>query len=78
MLIKAFILASQAHKGQRDKGGRAHIMHSVKVALNLKGIKRKTVALLHDTVEDTSATLETLKKQLTIKFLITLIQSNCQ
>ena len=62
MLIKAFSVASKAHKGQKDKAGRAYILHPVNVALRTKGIKRKTVALLHDIVEDTNITLDDLKK----------------
>lgn len=62
MLIKAFSVASKAHKGQKDKAGRAYILHPVNVALRTKGIKQKTVALLHDIVEDTNITLDDLKK----------------
>lgn len=60
MLIKAFILAYKAHKGQKDKAGKAYILHPVYVAMHTKGIKRKTVALLHDIVEDTEITLKDL------------------
>lgn len=63
MLIKAFIIAAAAHKGQKDKGGRAYILHPVIVALKVKGFKCKTVALLHDVVEDTPITLEALHKR---------------
>lgn len=56
MLIKAFILACKAHKGQKDKAGKPYILHPVYVAMHTKGVKRKTVALLHDIVEDTEIT----------------------
>ena len=62
MLIKAFIVAFKAHRGQKDKGGKPYILHPLKVAFKVRGIESKTVALLHDTVEDTYITLETLKK----------------
>lgn len=54
--------ALKAHKGQRDKAGRAYILHPVYVAMQTKGVKRKAVALLHDTIEDTTLTLFDLEK----------------
>ena len=62
MLIKAFKVAYKAHKGQKDKAGKPYILHPVYVAMHTKGVKRKTVALLHDIVEDTKITLEDLKQ----------------
>lgn len=63
MLIKAFIIAYKAHRGQKDKAGKAYILHPVFVAMHTKGIKRKTVALLHDVVEDTEITFDDLKRK---------------
>lgn len=51
-LIKAFFIMLNAHKGQRDKANKPYIFHPIKVALNVKGIKTKAVALLHDVLED--------------------------
>lgn len=51
-LIKAFFIMLNAHKGQRDKANKPYIFHPIKVALNVKGIKAKAVALLHDVLED--------------------------
>lgn len=42
----------KAHKGQKDKAGKAYFWHPINVALGVKGIKIKTVALLHDVLED--------------------------
>lgn len=61
MLIKAFIIAARAHRGQKDKGGKAYIFHPLNVALRSKGRQEKIVALLHDVVEDTSITTDDLK-----------------
>ncbi len=60
MIIRAFIFAVKAHKGQKDKSGRAYIFHPVHVAKNVKGYKCKVLALLHDVVEDSDYTLESL------------------
>ena len=62
MLIKAFVLAYMAHRGQKDKAGKPYILHPVNVAMRVKGKKRKIVALLHDIVEDTEITLDKLEK----------------
>ncbi len=59
--IKAFEIASMAHKNQKDKGGIEYIEHPVTVASLVKTLDEKIVALLHDVVEDTYVTLEALK-----------------
>lgn len=59
-LIKAFIVAIKAHRGQKDKGGKPYILHPVRVALNVKGKDEKIVALLHDVIEDTNYTIDDL------------------
>ena len=62
MLVKAFVLAYMAHRGQKDKAGKPYILHPVNVAKRVKGKERKIVALLHDIVEDTEITLDKLEK----------------
>lgn len=58
----ALDIATRAHAGQVDKGGRAYIEHPVRVAERVKvyGDEAVVVALLHDVVEDTSVTLKHL------------------
>ena len=56
--IIAFI--AEKHKGQVDKSGKPYIVHPVTVALNCKSESGKRVALLHDVLEDTDATIEEL------------------
>lgn len=51
-LIRAFFIAADAHKGQKDKGGKPYILHPMTVAKGVKGSDAKTVALLHDVLED--------------------------
>lgn len=63
---KAFNLAEEAHKEQRRASGEPYIIHPLAVAQILADMKidTKTItaSLLHDVVEDTSYTLEDLKK----------------
>ena len=59
---KAYKIAVEAHEGQIDKGGNPYINHPLAVAKLVKTEIEKTVALLHDVVEDTSITLQDLKK----------------
>lgn len=61
-IIIAFIIALRAHKGKKDKAGRAYILHPINVMRGVRGYKTKIVALLHDVVEDSNYTLEKLSK----------------
>ena len=58
---KALIFAARAHAGQRRRGGDAYIIHPIRVAASLKPEKHKVIALLHDCVEDTPATLDDIE-----------------
>ena len=64
---RAFTAAELAHRGQERKSGDAYITHPVAVAEILAelGLDAETImaALLHDTVEDTSYTLEQIRKE---------------
>lgn len=61
MVKLAEVLASYAHSGQKDKGGNDYILHPVEVASHLESEEAKTTALLHDILEDTFVTEETLR-----------------
>ncbi|WP_026555003.1 RelA/SpoT family protein [Arthrobacter sp. 35W] len=65
LIQRAFSVAEKAHEGQKRKSGDPYITHPVAVATILAelGMTGPTLAaaLLHDTVEDTSYTLEQLK-----------------
>lgn len=62
LLELAIEVATQAHKGQLDKGGNPYILHPQAVAAALDSTENKIVAYLHDVVEDTEITLEDLKE----------------
>lgn len=62
LYIKAFCIMMWYHRKQFDKGGNRYYKHPLAVSKNVKGLKRKIVALLHDTVEDTSLTLSDLRR----------------
>mgnify|MGYP000665897838 FL=1 len=65
-VTKAYNLAEEAHKDQRRVSGEPYILHPLAVAQILADMKIDTTtitaSLLHDVVEDTSYTLEDLKK----------------
>ena len=62
VIRKAWVFASKYHAGQRRKTGEPYFAHPLEVANILAGLQMDTdtiaVAILHDTVEDTPATLE--------------------
>lgn len=62
LLELAIEVATQAHKGQLDKGGNPYILHPQAVAATLDSTENKIVAYLHDVVEDTEITIEDLKE----------------
>jgi GTP pyrophosphokinase len=66
-LQRAFSFANRAHKGQIRKTGEAFINHPIQVALILAELRMDTdtitAALLHDTVEDTSMTLDDVGRE---------------
>lgn len=59
----ALAIASQAHKGQRDKSGNDYILHPLRVAERCHSPKARIAALLHDTLEDTGLTAPCLLEQ---------------
>ena len=65
LLKRAYAFASRAHEGQKRKSGEDYIIHPLSVAYILAQLQLDvpTIAagLLHDVVEDTSATLEDLE-----------------
>lgn len=57
---KALMIAVQAHSGQTDKQGKPYILHPLAVASQLDSLELKTIALLHDTIEDSWVSKEFL------------------
>lgn len=49
----ALEIAVGAHKGATDQSGMPYILHPIAVAAKLDSLKLKTIAILHDVIEDT-------------------------
>jgi GTP pyrophosphokinase len=67
LILKAFNLANEAHKGVRRKSGEPYIIHPISVAKIVTqeiglGAKSIACALLHDVVEDTDYTVEDMER----------------
>lgn len=58
----ALKIATEAHKGQIDKGGNPYINHPLQIASIMENETEKIVALLHDVCEDSETTIEDLKQ----------------
>lgn len=68
---EALVLARRIHSGQKRKNGERYVKHPMKVADTIAKIydgeaieEMICIALLHDTVEDCSEDVETLKKEI--------------
>lgn len=59
-LESAIVFATKKHAGQTDKAGEAYINHPLRVMDSLDTRTEKIVGVLHDTVEDTDATVKEL------------------
>jgi (p)ppGpp synthase/HD superfamily hydrolase len=62
LFAKAADMATKFHKGQKRWGGEPYITHPIAVAEMCQEWDAKTVAMLHDIIEDTEATEELLRK----------------
>lgn len=64
---EAFLYASEMHAGQKDRAGKPYILHPVHVAVftaeQTDDPEIITAAMLHDTIEDTDATLEDIRSR---------------
>jgi len=64
LLGKVLVLATNAHAGQFDKGGKPYILHPLAV-MSLLGSddeELQCIALLHDVIEDTKTTWRDLQE----------------
>ncbi len=65
MLKKAYLISKNAHSGQQRVSGEPFIVHPIEVAYILADLELDCTTiiagLLHDTIEDTTCTLEELK-----------------
>lgn len=60
---EAMKLCFEAHKDQKDKGGLPYVFHPFHVAEQMDDEESTIVALLHDVVEDSGYTLESLAEK---------------
>ena len=63
MLDRMLVLATNAHHGQFDRGGRPYILHPLRVMSFLKtdDEELQCIALGHDVIEDTKTTYQDLR-----------------
>lgn len=62
MLALAISVAAGAHVKQTDKGGNAYILHPLRMMMRLRTSDEElmSIAVLHDTVEDSDVTIDSL------------------
>ena len=67
LIANALAFAAEMHAEQHDKNGQPYIWHPIRVAQSLKNAGYsetfQAVGLLHDTVEDTVATMEMIRNK---------------
>lgn len=68
-------LAANLHANQHDKIGEPYILHPIRVMLAMCTLVERTVAILHDVLEDTKATPRYLLRQGYPKRIVQAIQS---
>lgn len=61
-LEKAIYIAVNAHLGQRDKADEPYIFHPLRVMNSCSSLEAKIVAILHDVIEDTDVSIETIEQ----------------
>lgn len=59
-LERAIEIAAKAHAGQVDKAGQPYILHPIRVILSVQSLHERLAAILHDVVEDTEWSFDTL------------------
>ncbi|MBI4236892.1 MAG: bifunctional (p)ppGpp synthetase/guanosine-3',5'-bis(diphosphate) 3'-pyrophosphohydrolase [Deltaproteobacteria bacterium] len=66
LIQRAYVFAAKAHQGQTRRSGEPYLIHPMEVAGLLAAMRLDvasiTTGILHDTIEDTVATLEELEK----------------
>jgi len=73
LIKKALVFSRNAHEGQKRISGDPYIVHPIKTALKLAELKldHETIvaALLHDTLEDTLATAQEIRRNFGLRIL---------
>jgi len=60
LIEQSLKIALQAHAGQTDKAGQAYILHPLRIMAKMDTDEERSVALLHDVLEDSEHTPESL------------------
>jgi (p)ppGpp synthase/HD superfamily hydrolase len=63
LLERTIQIAVDAHAGQKGKDGLPYILHPLRLMLKMSTEVERIVAVLHDVVEDTSVTLDDLRRE---------------
>jgi (p)ppGpp synthase/HD superfamily hydrolase len=63
LLEKAIRIAVNAHAGQKDKAGAPYVLHPLRVMMKMGSDREMIAAVLHDVIEDTTCTLDTLRRE---------------
>ena len=67
LILRAYRFAEKAHQGQKRASGEPYVSHCIAVASILAELRVPPAVviagLLHDTVEDTSVTLEDIQRE---------------
>ena len=61
-LDRALAIAVAAHAGQKDKVGQPYILHPLRIMHRMATDEERMVAVLHDVVEDSTVTLDDLRR----------------
>lgn len=70
VLELAIQIAVESHKGQVDRSGLPYILHPLTVMTTLDTLEEKILGVLHDVIEDTEQTPETLIDKGIPKYLV--------
>jgi (p)ppGpp synthase/HD superfamily hydrolase len=62
-LAHAIALAADAHRHQKDRAGKAYILHPLRLMVKMTDDYAMMAAVLHDVVEDTEWTLDELRAE---------------
>lgn len=57
------MIAVKVHAGQQDKAGATYILHPLRVMMKMNNPREMITAVLHDVIEDTACTFETLRQE---------------
>jgi len=60
LIEKSLEIALKAYSGQKDKAGRAYILHPLRIMSKVQTEEEMAVALLHDVIEDSDYTADDL------------------